>query len=143
MRLEGENSGVKTIPAASSKLLRHHAKSEDFDNSFDFRSAIGELNYLEKGSRSDIAYITHQCARFMSKPKAEHGRAVRWLGRYLKLTADKGTIFTPSHEKGLEVYVDADFAGNRHKDETHDRDTARSRHGYFIMYGGCPIMWKS
>ncbi len=24
-----------------------------------------------------------------------------------------------------------------------DRDTARSRHGYFIMYKGCPLIWKS
>lgn len=60
LRLEGENAGVKTIPAVSSKLLRRHDKSEDFDKSFDFRSVIGKLNYLEKGSRNDIAYITHQ-----------------------------------------------------------------------------------
>ena len=45
--------------------------------------------------------------------------------------------------KGLEVYVDADFAGNWHKEESQERDSTRSRHGYFIMYGGCPIMWKS
>jgi hypothetical protein len=24
-----------------------------------------------------------------------------------------------------------------------DRDTARSRHGYIIMYKGCPLLWKS
>ena len=45
--------------------------------------------------------------------------------------------------KGLEVYVDVDFAGNWYKEESQERDSARSRHGYFIMYGGCPIMWKS
>ena len=27
--------------------------------------------------------------------------------------------------------------------EYQDRDTARSRHGYFIMYAGVPILWKS
>ena len=43
----------------------------------------------------------------------------------------------------MEVYVDADFAGNWNKDETWDRDTARSRHGFIIMYAGCPIIWKS
>ena len=35
------------------------------------------------------------------------------------------------------------YAGNWHKDETHDCDTARSQHGYIIMHEGCPVMWKS
>ena len=43
----------------------------------------------------------------------------------------------------MEVYVDADFAGNFDKHDTRDRDTARSRHGYIVMLHGCPISWKS
>ena len=76
-------------------------------------------------------------------PKREHGDAIRWLARYLKGTRDKGTIFRPDPKRELEVYVDADFAGNWDPKEANDRDTARSRHGYFIMYKGCPILWKS
>ena len=125
------------------KLLSRHSDSEDFDNSFNYRSVIGKLNYLEKGSRSDIAYIVHQCARFSIAPKKEHGEAVRWIARYLKGTRDKGTILRPTNDHGLEVYVDADFAGNWDPNEWNDRDTARSRHGYIIMYAGCPILWKS
>ncbi len=34
---------------------------------------IGKLNYLEKGTRSDISYIVHQCARFTDDPKESHG----------------------------------------------------------------------
>ena len=53
-------------------------------------------------------------------------------------------IFKPESSLGLEVYVDADFAGNWNRDEApHDRDTARSHHGYIIKYMGCPIVWKS
>eukprot|EP00980_Cylindrotheca_fusiformis_P011699 scaffold2782_cov88-Cylindrotheca_fusiformis.AAC.2 len=73
----------------------------------------------------------------------EHGDAVRWLARYLKGTKHKGTILRPVQDRGLEVYVDADFAGNWVPKEYMDRDTARSRHGYYIMYAGCPILWKS
>ena len=52
--------------------------------------------------------------------------------------------FKPDRTRGLEIYVDADFAGNWNKEEAfNDRDTAHSRHGYFIMYAGCPIVWKS
>ena len=43
----------------------------------------------------------------------------------------------------MEVWVDADFAGNWNRSEIEDRDTARSRHGYVIMYEGCPILHKS
>ena len=101
------------------------------------------MNYLEKCTRPDIAYAAHQCARFTEDPKREHGKAVRWLGRYLKGTRDKGVIFRPIKDKDLEVYVDADFVGNWTKEEANDRENARSRHGYIVQYNGCPILWKS
>ena len=135
----------KTTPASSSRLLSRHSDSPSFEENefFNYRSVIGKLNYLEKGTRPDIAYITHQCARFSSCPKKEHGDAIKWLGKYLKGTRDKGLILKPDGSCGLEVYVDADFAGNWDPKETQDRDTARSRHGYFIMFANCPILWKS
>ena len=92
LRLNDDSVKVKTTPMSSSKLLSRHTESPSFDNSFHYRSIIGKLNYLEKASRPDLAYACHQCARFSSDPKKEHGDAVRWLGRYLKGTRDKGTI---------------------------------------------------
>lgn len=143
LRLDKDDVKIKKTPASSSKLLSRHSDSEPFDESFHYRSVIGKLNYLERGSRSDISYIVHQCARFSSDPKVEHGEALRWLGRYLKGTRDKGTILKPVKGKGLELFVDADFAGNWDPNEWEDRDTARSRHGYIIKYAGCPLTWKS
>ena len=143
LRMNDERTGIKSTPAASSKLLSRHSESKDFDKSFNYRSVIGKLNYLEKATRSNIAYITHQCARFTMCPKVEHGGAIRWLARYLKGTRDKGTYLRPDTTRGLEVHVDADFAGNWDQKETQDRDTTRSRHGYIISYAGCPITWKS
>jgi hypothetical protein len=43
----------------------------------------------------------------------------------------------------MEIYVYADFSGNWDSTESDHRDTARSRHGYIIMYAGCPVTWKS
>jgi hypothetical protein len=144
LRLSGTNVKSRSTPAASSKLLTRHSESEPFDNSFNYRSLIGKLNYLEKATRSDIAYAVHQCARFVSDPKKEHGDAVRWLGRYLLGTRDKGTIMQPMTDKDLEVFVDASFCGDWDpKEAATDRDTARSRHGYVINYAGCPLLWKS
>jgi ribosomal protein S17E len=143
LRLNDDNVTEKTIPATSSRLLSRHSDSEAFDNSFNYRSVIGKLNYLEKSTRSDIAYITHQLARFSAEPKKEHGQALRWLGRYLKATRTKGTILRIDETKDMEVYVDADFSGNWDPNESQDRDSARSRHGYIIMYAGCTVLWKS
>jgi hypothetical protein len=144
LRMQNDNVSVKTTPAPSSKLLSRHVDSPDFDKSFNYRSIIGKLNYLERGSRPDIAYAVHQCARFSIDPKTEHGKAVRWIARYLKGTKSKGMILKPDPTKSLEVYVDADFAGAWDKSLAGiDKDTARSRHGYIITYAGIPICWKS
>jgi hypothetical protein len=144
MSMDSPDLKTKDTPAASSRVLHRHTDAEDFNNSFNFRSVVGMLNYLEKGSRMDIAYATHQCARFVANPKKQHAETLRWLARYLKGTRNKGMVYRPDPDKGLEVYVDSDFAGNWNKDKAPtDRDTARSRHGYIIMYSGCPVVWKS
>ena len=142
LNLDGKGVNTKATPACSSRILKRHEDSPSFDRSFNYRSVIGKLNYLERGSRSDIAYITHQCARFTSNPKFQHGEAIRWLGRYLLATREQGTILKPDHTKDLELWVDADFCGNFDPKDGH-RDTARSRHGYYIIYKGCPVTWKS
>jgi len=139
-----ESTKEKETPMKSSTLLSRHNESADFDGSFNYRSLIGKLNYLERGTRPDISYAVHQCARFSNDPKKEHGDAIRWIARYLKGTRDKGMILKPDLSKSFEVFVDADFSGNwDRKIASEDPDTARSRHGYIITYAGCPIMWKS
>lgn len=144
LKLDQENVNTCETPALSSKLLSRHQDSRPFDNSFNYRSVIGKLHYLVAGSRSEIAYAVHQCARFSQDPKMEHAKAVKHIGRYLKGTKTEGMILEPDASKSLEVYVDADFAGNWDAQLAgKDRSTARSRHGFYITYGGIPIAWKS
>ena len=125
--------------------MTRNNKGADHDKSFHYRSIIGKLNYLEKATKLDISFTTHQCARYVSDPKKSHARAVRWLGRYLLHSQRKGIRFKADITRGLEVFVNASFAGNWDKQDalTGDRDTARSRHGYIILYYGCPLIWKS
>ena len=69
----------KEMPAASSQILMRNDDGVDHDKSFHYRSVIGKLNCLEKATRPDISFATHQCARFVADPKKNHARAVRWL----------------------------------------------------------------
>ena len=75
--LLGPGVSTKTTPMSSSCILQRHATSQVFDKSFDHRSVIGKMNYLERGSRSDISYAVYQCARFSLSPKQQYGEAVK------------------------------------------------------------------
>jgi hypothetical protein len=143
VRLDGPNVKTKSTPAATSTILGRHLDSEPFDGHFNYRSVIGKLNFLERSTRPDIAVAVHQCARFQSNPRKEHGQAIMWLCRYLAGTKDKGIIFNPTKDS-FECHVDADWIGNWiPSDAGQDPDTARSRTGFVISYAGCPILWSS
>jgi acid stress-induced BolA-like protein IbaG/YrbA len=101
LRLDGKGMKIKSTLSMLSRILTKHEDSEDFDRSFDYWLIVGKLNYLEKGTCADISYIAHQCTRFAVEPKKEHGEAIRWLGRYLKGTCDKGLILKPDSISGL------------------------------------------
>jgi len=134
----------KDMPALTTKLIGPDPDGPEFDYDWSYRSAIGRLNFLEKCTRLDISYVTHQCARFTANPKRSHGAAVKHLARYLLSTRDKGMVLRPDDTKSLECFVDADFLGNWDKRiASNDPDTARSRTGYIITYGGTPIHWAS
>jgi hypothetical protein len=125
-------------------LLSHHLGSPELQSSYQVRRIVGKLMFLANSSRADIAYATHQIARFVASPRVEHGEAIEWLVRYLIGTKDKGCEILPNEDGGIELYADADFAGNWDPSLAgEDIDTARSRHGYVLYFAGVPILWKS
>jgi hypothetical protein len=72
-----------------------------------------------------------------------HEKAVKRIARYLLSSSDTGIHYKPDKSRGLEVYVDADFAGGWSSGDYHNPECVLSRTGYVIMYAGCPIMWSS
>ena len=108
-----------------------------------YRSIVGMLGYLQGTSRPDISFAVHQCARFNNNPKLSHERAIKRIVRYLLDTKDEGLIYKPDKSKGLECYVDADFAGGWKDGEQDSPESVLSRTGFVIMYAGCPITWCS
>ena len=136
--------GVKPVPAKVSLRL-HAAKDEKpFDLDFNYRSAVGKLNYLAQTTRPDIMYATHQIAKYASDPREIHGEAILYLVRYLKKTRDLGLKFKPNRSRGFECFCDADFSGLWNKSLAPvDPSTAKSRSGWIIFYAGCPVSWAS
>ena len=59
LNLLGPGVKTKDTPACSSRILKRHSYSESFDKFFNYRSVIGKINHLERGSRSDISYAVH------------------------------------------------------------------------------------
>jgi hypothetical protein len=70
----------------------------------------------------------------MSNPGKEHWRAVKWIFRFLRGTADHFLQFGRT-TKGLIRYVDSDYAD--------DLDKRRSLAGYVFTVGSCAMSWKA
>ena len=123
--------------------LTKPASGEDRNQSWNYQSIISMMMFLASSTRPDILFAVHQCAKFNSCPKRIHEEAVKRIGRYLKRTADKGTILTPNETNKLDCYVDADFAGGFDHENALDKTSVLSRTGYSITFSGCPILCVS
>ncbi len=122
------------VPAKVSLRLHAFKDEPQFDLDFNYRSAVGKLNYLAQTTRPDIMYATHQVAKYSSDPRQSHGEAILYLVRYLKKTRDIGLKFTPDPTKGFECYCDSDFSGLWNKEFAPvDPSTAKSRSGWISL----------
>ena len=101
------------------------------------------LMYLSSNSRPDIQYAVHQCARFSHSPKQIHANAIKRIIRYLQGTNNKGMTFTPDPELRLNCYVDSDYAGLWNYEDYQDPICVKSRTGYTLTLGDCPLVWSS
>jgi hypothetical protein len=138
-----ERTTTKATPAQSTTRLHRDLHGEERREDWHYRSIIGKLNFLEKSTRPDIAYAVHQCARFCNDPKFSHENAVKRIVKYLIGTKNDGIYIRPNGHS-FDCWVDADFVGNWDRVNADvDPSTAKSRTGFVITYGGCPLSWAS
>ena len=143
MNFQPDTKG-KSNPATVGSVLHKNAHEEPHKADWNYRSIIGKLNFLEKSTRPDIAFATHNAARFSADPRESHSSAVTHLCRYLLNTRDQGMYYRPDMRRSFEVHVDAEFGGLFNRETAaDDPDTARSRGGYIVRYANCPIIWSS
>ena len=76
----------KRTLAKVSCILRSDKDLPPHNKDWNYHSVVGKLNFLEKSTRPDIAYATHQCACFSSDPRVSHSEAVQRIGAYLLAT---------------------------------------------------------
>jgi hypothetical protein len=110
----GLTDSKKTTPVPAKASLQLHEFKDDpsFDQSFNYQSAVGKLNYIGQSSRPDIKYAIHKVAKYSSDPTQTHGEAMLYIVCCLKKTHYLGLKFKPKPEKAFECYCDADFSGN-------------------------------
>jgi hypothetical protein len=133
----------RKLPALSDVALGLHTDDEDFDEDWDYRSAIGTLLFLANNSRPDIAFSVSQAARYCAKPKKSHGVAVKRIVRYLQDTEGEGLLMKPATHLAIDAYVDSDFAGTWGTVDSSNPESVKSRAGFVICLGGCPLTWTS
>ena len=124
-------------------ILNKDLEGKPRKHKWEYRTAVGMLSYLQGNSRPEISMAVHQTARFCNDPKLCHKQAIVRLGQYLLHRKDKGIIFEPDESKGLECFVDADFAEGWSTTDSTDADNVMPRTGFIIMYVNCPIYWCS
>ena len=132
----------KSLPVTK-PLLHKDKKADPRVRFWNYRAAIGILNYLQTSTRPEILMAVHQCDRFAIDPRVTHERAVMRIGKYLLGTRNKGIKFTPYRSRGIECLVDANFAGSWNKADSGNPETVLSRTGYIILIHGCPVIWFS
>jgi hypothetical protein len=81
---------TKPTPAPGGQVLERELDAEAMLDDFHYRSVIGKANFLEKSMQPDIVVAVHQCARFSAHPKQSHADALRYIGRYLQGSKDRG-----------------------------------------------------
>ena len=141
--LDDKNQYGKFTPAEA-KPLTKDPEGDECQEDFNVAAVVGQLLYLSGHTRPDIAYAVNCVARYMFCPKRSHELALIRIGKYLKLTRDKGLIITPSENiLSIDAYPDADFAGLYGFERPDDPACVKSRTGFVILAANCPIMWKS
>ena len=103
---------------------------------FPYRSAVGALLYLARGTRFDISFTVSVLSRSLENPTAEDVGRVKKVLRYLAGTKDLKLLYRCKPEtRQLGCYSDADFAGCH--------STYRSTSGVVIMFADAAISWFS
>ena len=100
-----------------------------------YRSLVGSLMYICRGSRPDIAYTVSRLASYLDCYRPEHWQAAIRVLRYLKGSRSLVLRLGGSNPLQLSGYSDSDYANCP--------DDSRSVGGHCFSLGSGAISWSS
>jgi hypothetical protein len=128
-------------PMVAGLQLRRPDKSkltpsiETWQSRTPYRSYVGSLMYICRGSRPDIAYAVSRLASFLDCYRPEHWQAAIRVLRYLKGTRSLSLRLGGVDTSRLHGYSDSDYANCP--------DDCRSVGGHCFSLGSGMISWSS
>lgn len=130
--------GMNNCKPASTPLPQHVSKipisSTPVDNGFNYRQAVGLLNYLVQCTRPDLSFSWSYLSQFLNSHTLTHQQQFLHVLRYLSQTKSHGITLGGPIQSAMKVvaYSDADHASsNDHRSFTG---------GVLLMNG--PIIWR-
>ena len=123
---EFETDAYSTYTLVAKGLLYRDLDGKVQKYTWKYRTAVGMLSYLQNTSRPEISMAVHQTARFSNNPMLSHEKSIMRIEQYLLNTRKRGIIYKPDKSKGLECYVDADFAGGWSQADADNADNVLS-----------------
>jgi hypothetical protein len=140
---EFKTDANSTSTPVAKGLLHHNLGGKGRKHTWKYCTAVGMLSYLQNTSRPEISMAVHQTACFSNNPMLSHEKSIMHISPYLLDTRKRGIIYKPNKSKGLECYVDANFAGGWSRANADNADNVLSQTGCILMYANCPILWVS
>lgn len=74
---------TKNTPALATHLLNIDSNRKQRKQHWNYRSVVGQMEYLQCMTLPDISFAVQQCARFCNGSKVSHEEAVKHICRYL------------------------------------------------------------
>lgn len=107
----------------------------------EYRSMIGALLYVARGTRPDIAFAVNALSKAQTCSTEVEKNYVRRIFRYLAGTKDHGLVYNSPGNR-LDAYVDASYAPNvTLPNPTLDLNKGKSISGYLLRVFEDPILW--
>ena len=136
----GSELSVRSVPLDPKLRLvpEETLKGEEvFAQPYPYRSLIGSLQYLVRGSRPDIANAVRELSKFLTRYNKTHWEAAVGVLGYLKGSVQYGLVYDGNVGRQItyQLYSDASFAT-----QLPDR---KSVLGYLSMLGGACVSYCS